>query len=260
MSQAALAMHAGHMGFLLLVLDFDTVRPGRARKLIGAGRNFSWPRGPVRSGNLPCMTSSVRWTRFSGPAPDLRLSWHAEPAHWSVQDACLRVEPDARTDFWQRTHYGFQADNGHFLFAPVTGDVVVTTHVRFHARHQYDQAGLMLRLSPSCWLKTSVEHEPGARGRLGAVVTNHGYSDWSTQPYSASEVWLRIRREGADCIVDASEDGRGWEQIRMAHLAEDDGTAGVTCGLYACSPKEAGFVAEFFRLDIAKGRVTPPAH
>lgn len=43
------------------------------------------------------------------------------------------------------------------------------------------QAGLMVLLSPSCWLKTSVEH--GGQGRpsqLGVVATNAGYSDWST--------------------------------------------------------------------------------
>jgi regulation of enolase protein 1 (concanavalin A-like superfamily) len=203
------------------------------------------------------MSSPVRWSRFSSPVPNLQLSWHAEPARWSVQDERLRIEPDAQTDFWQRTHYGFQADNAHFLFATVTGDAVVTTHVRFHARHQYDQAGLMVRHSPSCWLKTSVEHEPGARGRLGAVVTNHGYSDWSTQPFSGNEIWLRIRREGADYIVDASEDGRAWEQIRMARLIEDDGKLGVAAGLYACSPKAAGFAAEFSQLDISAGRVAP---
>jgi regulation of enolase protein 1 (concanavalin A-like superfamily) len=201
------------------------------------------------------MSSPVRWSRFSSPVPNVQLSWHCEPARWSTPGEVLRIEPEAQTDFWQRTHYGFQADNGHFLFAHVTGDVVVTTHVRFEARHQYDQAGLMLRHSPSCWLKTSVEHEPGARGRLGAVVTNHGYSDWSTQPFSGDEVWLRVRREGADYIVDASEDGRAWEQIRMAHLAEDDGKLGVACGVYACSPKAAGFAAEFSMLEVTAGRV-----
>jgi regulation of enolase protein 1 (concanavalin A-like superfamily) len=113
----------------------------------------------------------------------------------------------------------------------------------------------MVRHSPSCWLKTSVEHEPGARGRLGAVVTNHGYSDWSTQPFAGDEVWLRVRREGADYIVDASEDGQAWEQIRMAHLAEDDGKLGVACGVYACSPKAAGFAAEFSMLEVTAGRV-----
>src|SRR2546422_227332 len=85
----------------------------------------------------------------------------------------------------------------------------------------------------------------GTASRLGAVVTNHGYSDWSTQtfPAPARDVWLRVRREGQDYIVDASRDGQAWEQIRMAHLQEDQDGVAVGGGLYACSPKGAGFVA-----------------
>ena len=111
--------------------------------------------------------------------------------------------------------------------------------------------------SSGCWLKTSVEHEPARAGRLGAVVTNAGYSDWSTQPFAAgaAEVWLRIRREGQDYVVDASLDGREWEQIRMARLHEDRAGLAVDCGLYACSPKDAGFVADFRYLEVARGRL-----
>jgi regulation of enolase protein 1 (concanavalin A-like superfamily) len=197
---------------------------------------------------------------FARPTLHPALRWHHEPPRWSIRIAerCLRVEPAGATDFWQKTHYGFEADNGHFLFAEVTGDFVLSTHVRFQPRHQYDQAGLMVRLSPSCWLKTSVEYEPSAPSRLGVVVTSHGFSDWSTQSVSSDmrEVWLRVRREGDDYIVDASRDGRSWEQIRMAHLAEGRERAAVGAGLYACSPKDDGFVAEFAHLKIDRGRVT----
>src|SRR5690349_15194010 len=110
--------------------------------------------------------------RFDGPTLHPALRWHGEPARWGVGGGRLSIEPDASTDFWQRTHYGFEADNGHALLATLSGDFVLSTRVRFHAVHQYDQAGLMVRLSSACWLKTSVEHEPGRAGRLGAVVTN----------------------------------------------------------------------------------------
>ena len=162
---------------------------------------------------------------FAGPVLDPALRWHCEPARWSIRaaDRRLRIEPDAGTDFWRKTHYGFEADNGHFLFADVSGDFVMTTQVHFRPVHQYDQAGLMVRVSPACWLKTSVEYEPDGDSRLGAVVTNHAYSDWSTQafPAEARDIRLRIRREGEDYVVDASRDGRAWEQIRMAHLTGD---------------------------------------
>lgn len=122
--------------------------------------------------------------RFAQPALNGALAWFCEPKSWSIDRAlgCLCIVTDAKTDYWQRTHYGFQNDNGHFLFANVEGDFVMTTCVTSRPVHQYDQAGLMVRLSDACWIKTSAEFEPHEPNRLGAVVTNAGYSDWSTQP------------------------------------------------------------------------------
>jgi uncharacterized protein len=192
--------------------------------------------------------------RFDSPTLDARLRWHGEPPEHQVDSARGRLvlSPNASTDFWQRTHYGFRVDNGHFLHLAARGNFALVTAVTCSPAHQYDQAGLMLRISPDCWLKTSVEFEPDEpHSRLGAVVTNGGYSDWSTQPISKEErtFWFRIRAEATAVVVDASLDGQRWEQIRMAHLAERTPGADVTCGLYACSPKAAGFRAEFHFLD-----------
>lgn len=192
--------------------------------------------------------------QFQGPGHHVSLQWHNEPSRWHVDShrACLVVEPDASTDFWQRTHYGFQADNGHLLCARVTCDFEMTTHVALFAKHQYDQAGLMVRFSDACWLKTSVEYEPEEADRLGAVVTNHGYSDWSTQDVvDLHRIHLRVRREGSDYTVDASFDGVDWSQLRMAHL-HHEADAAVQCGVYACSPKGPGFRAEFNHLNIMR--------
>ena len=160
----------------------------------------------------------------------------------------------APTDFWQRTHYGFQADNGHFLFREVDGDFTITTQVRFQPAHQYDQAGLMIRLGPECWIKTSVEYEPHGPAQLGAVVTNHGFSDWSVQdfPRNAREVCLRIRKEAWDFIIEfALNEHAEWSLMRIAHLSAEN-AAPLSAGLYACSPKGAGFRAEFRFLEITR--------
>lgn len=199
------------------------------------------------------MTDSPFHERFDRPGLNPALRWRCEPARWGVDPSkpCLWVEPDAGTDFWRKTHYGFEADNGHFLSARAAGDFVLTTRVALRPVNQYDQAGLMVRVSPTCWLKASVEYQPDGPGLLGAVVTNAGWSDWSTQeiPRETADVWFRVRMEGEDCLVDASLDGRGWRQIRVAHLLERPGAPAVDCGLYACSPKGAGFRAEFHYLD-----------
>ena len=204
------------------------------------------------------MPASDLRENFDKAELDSRLRWHCEPSHWMIdrEKRVLTVEPDAPTDFWQRTHNGLAADSGHFLGMDLAGDFVMTAQVSFDPVHRYDQAGLMVRVSRECWLKTSVEFEADGHNALGAVVTNSGYSDWSTQPYApgAGEIWLRVRREGDDYGVDCSEDGRLWRQIRIAHLHQMPGHT-VTCGLYACSPKGAGFIAEFSRLTVTAGRL-----
>jgi regulation of enolase protein 1 (concanavalin A-like superfamily) len=206
------------------------------------------------------MTDTPLHTNFSDSTLNSRLQWHCEPADWQLDPATpgLRLKTEAHTDFWQRTHYGFQADNGHFLHLEARGDFVLTTKVTSRALHQYDQAGLMVRVSEGCWLKTSVEFEPDGDNRLGAVVTNGHYSDWSTQPLpkQMDTVWFRIRAEAADCIVESSFDGDHWVQIRMAHLHDRAAVELVTCGLYACSPKASGYEAEFSLLSFTPGRIS----
>ncbi|MEO8027913.1 MAG: DUF1349 domain-containing protein [Bryobacteraceae bacterium] len=190
--------------------------------------------------------------RFDSAALDPELQWMNAPKRWWVEPtrSVLIVEPDSPTDFWQRTHYGFEVDNGHFLYAPVAGDFAMTTHLRFHPAHQYDQAGLMVRMDQNCWLKTSVEYEGDDPQKLGAVVTNGGYSDWSVQDFdrNGQEIWLRVSREGDDLTVQYSTDGSVWTMLRIAHL-HGIGPE-LKCGLYACSPKGEGFRAEFSFLRI----------
>ena len=198
------------------------------------------------------MPGAVLLDGFSGSAIDSRLQWHCTPRRWHVADSQLVVEPDGQTDFWQRTHYGFEADNGHFLYFEHAGDIEIATRVRFFPAHQYDQAGLMVRFSPRSWIKASVEYEPEGPSRLGAVVTSDGYSDWSTQdrPPGLDAVGLRIRREGDTFLVYCSSDEAPdrppsrWTQIRMARLG-NPGRGPLQCGIYACSPKGEGFKAAF---------------
>jgi uncharacterized protein len=180
--------------------------------------------------------------------------WRHAPRRWELQHDALTLWTEASTDYWQRTHYGFRADNGHLLFVRVEGDFSLQASVAFRGVHQYDQAGLLVRFSESCWLKTSVEHETHGPARLGAVVTNAGWSDWSTQDANLGLdlVSLRVRRVDRDYEVHWSRDGIQWSQLRIARLLEDDGRQ-IEAGLYACSPKAAGFSATFTSVRIELG-------
>lgn len=166
--------------------------------------------------------------------------WSHEPAGWRLDDALtLTTQPD--TDYWQRTHYGFQRDNGHFFFTPVSGDFTLTAQVAFTPNAQYDQCGVMCRAGAESWIKASVEYEPHEPCRLGSVVTNLGYSDWATQDVEAAvdQMRYRLSRRGADFRVEAATPGGAWQQLRITHL--HDCPDRIDVGVYACSPVGPGF-------------------
>lgn len=187
---------------------------------------------------------------FDSERLDILLSWLNPPANWRIDRSRSRllIEPDARTDFWQRTHYGFRLANGHLLKAEISGDAAVTSQIQSYPVHQYDQAGLMIWFSNECWLKASVEFEPEGPSQLGAVVTNGGFSDWSMQDFICRDgtlcYCLQIRRMGGDFFVEyrPTQDAP-WKLIRMAHLSPNPGLP-CFAGVYACCPKDGGFRAE----------------
>ena len=53
-----------------------------------------------------------------------------EPANWKVSQGCLAVTTDQKTDFWQKTHYGFARDSGHFLGVSVSEEFTARVRVQ----------------------------------------------------------------------------------------------------------------------------------
>lgn len=178
--------------------------------------------------------------KFDGEELNSLLEWRCEPEKWFIDTANSQLvfETDQDTDYWQKTHYGFEADNGHFLYAKTNKNFRMTTKVEAFPKSRYDQAGLMIRYSKDLWVKTSLEYIRDGVSKLGAVVTNKGYSDWSTQYVDGNDVnlYFRLSRIAQNCYVDFSWDGEEWMQIRIAHLDLPDG-APILAGLYACSPQ-----------------------
>jgi hypothetical protein len=180
------------------------------------------------------------------------LHWLNPPDDFAVEGAALTLRTRPRTDFWQRTHYGFRRDDGHFLFTRRAADFVAEASVTLKPEAEYDQAGLMVRCSASCWLKTACEYQPGKPSQLGAVVTNAGYSDWSYRPVTPfpATVRYRVERAGGDYIVSAQVDAGEMAVHRIARLIEDDGRGDVEVGIYACSPNGDGCPVTFGPLSV----------
>jgi len=188
--------------------------------------------------------------KFQHPSIPANFYWFNQPTKFKIGDG-LEIFTDEKTDFWQRTHYGFQRDDGHCLFTRRSGDFSLSTQVEFHPQTQYDQCGLMVRIDSENWIKVSTEFEDETHSRLGSVVTNLGYSDWATQDISSEhrEMWYRISKTGSDFLLENSYDGQNWLQLRVAHLHK--AAEMLEIGVYACSPIGKDFWCRFKQLVIA---------
>ena len=91
------------------------------------------------------------------------------------------------------------------------------------------------------WLKASVEYENDEFQHLGSVVTNNGYSDWTTTaiPSDVNKMWYRFSRREEDYCIECSYDGKSFTQMRICHMWKGSGK--IRFGIYACSPEDSSF-------------------
>lgn len=179
-----------------------------------------------------------------------RCSWLNAPATWRLDEDRLRVATDAKTDFWRETHYGFTRDTGHFFGCDAPGAFTAQLRVRARFEALYDQAGIMVRLDESHWIKAGIEMSDG-QAQLSSVLTI-GRSDWATGAYGGgpSDFWMRATVADGVIRVQVSPDGRRWPLARLAPFPE---AASYRVGPMCCTPERAGLEVEFSAF-----AVTPP--
>ena len=170
------------------------------------------------------------------------MDWLNPPPAWEERDGALTVTTAPRTDFWRRTHYGFVRDNGHVYAREVTGDFVAEVKVTGAYRDLYDQAGLMVRVDETTWLKCGIELVDGVQ--QASVVVTRDWSDWSVVPLASNppSIWLRVTRRGEDVEIHVSLDGARFDLIRVAHLSP---AQTVQVGPMCASPEGNGFEVGF---------------
>jgi regulation of enolase protein 1 (concanavalin A-like superfamily) len=168
--------------------------------------------------------------------------WLNEP-QWQVADDVLEVHAAGGSDLWQRTGYGFVHDSGHALLHPLEVGRACEVDVLAGMSAQFDQAGLLVRVDETLWLKAGLEL---ADGRLGlSTVFTDGRSDWATSPvqdWVGTWVRVRISRAPDSLTVRARPEGGAWQLVRLVPFAP---SGIVRVGPYCCSPSRAGYVARF---------------
>ncbi|KAG9254431.1 uncharacterized protein F5Z01DRAFT_750322 [Emericellopsis atlantica] len=179
----------------------------------------------------------------------------------------LRAAPS--TDLW-RIPPSTDRKNGNLIHASNALTSLKSATISFKASyiHQFDQAGLIVRLThPSHplpkWIKTGIEYFDG-EPRISVVCCDN-YSDWSVASLPASisdavtkgeqEITIRLEvKETTVWIYRVGEDGKDVPLREIAWLFADGGK-GWTAEIGACvarpaeEPKDE-FEATFTKLDV----------
>jgi uncharacterized protein len=182
-----------------------------------------------------------------------KFSWLNKPAEFNISGDSLFLTTDPITDFWQRTYYGFRHNNAHAFLLPVE-EIEFTFSVKttWQPKILFDQCGVILYQDAENWFKASVEYENEQFSRLGSVVTNLGYSDWATTDIESNrnEMFYRLSRLGQDFLIENSNDGKQFKQMRVFHVHQPIKQARI--GVYACSPLNSSIQAEFSSFNLGK--------
>ena len=178
------------------------------------------------------------------------MNWTRAPKQYTVSEDSIEIITEPHTDLWQRTYYHFRNDNAPILQLDTEEEFfsfVVKTE--FDSKVRYDQSGIIMYLDSENWLKASVEYENEQIQRLGCVVTNNGYSDWSSVDIDASikSMWFRLSRRCDDFCIENSMDGENFKQMRICHMF--NAQSKISFGIYACSAEESSFRAVFTNME-----------
>ena len=181
------------------------------------------------------------------------MKWIRTPKQYEVTEDRVEIITEPHTDLWQRTYYHFRNDNAPFLQLETDEQFfsfVVKTD--FDTKVRYDQSGIVMYLDSDNWLKAAMEYENDNIQRLGSVVTNNGYSDWSSVDVDASikSMWFRFSRREDDFCIENSVDGVNFKQMRICHMF--NAKEKISFGIYACSSEDSTFKASFTDMEMTE--------
>lgn len=189
---------------------------------------------------------------------EMSFTWFNEPKKWSNDtSANIAVHTDGKTDFWRKTHYGFERDNGHFYYRSLPGDQSFTATVNVRGKYNtlYDQGGLMIRIDEKNWIKCGVEYVDGNQF-ASVVVTVNGWSDWSIVAISSPDVLrLRVKREKEAVHIEYAEGENGeYKMMRLAYFPTIEKSQSMMVGIMCASPGDdtQGFDVNFEGLTIVE--------
>jgi uncharacterized protein len=155
----------------------------------------------------------------------------------------LLVTAAEGSDAWRTTCYGFIHDSEHALVASFPSDRAMEVEFTASFSHQFDQAGIFVRVSEERWVKTGVEFAD-QRPYVGAVVTDKR-SDWSLSPvpdWLGRRVLIRVSWVG-DALTIRAKPARG--SFQLVRVLPFEFGLDAVAGPYICAPTRAGLTVRF---------------
>lgn len=178
----------------------------------------------------------------------MRISW--SDGTWLNPPLAVNTSSDEmvvttadRSDFWNRTAYGFTHTTGHALLHEFPAGSAMEVEFRATWTHEFDQAGLFLYADSEHWVKAGVEFADGVLG-LGAVVTD-GTSDWSVgqvPEWMDQSIHVRVSRSTDAITIRACTEADPWRLVRLAPI---DPTLTWRAGPLAASPSREALQVTF---------------
>jgi len=171
------------------------------------------------------------------------LRWLNEPDKWKHKGDDIKVTCPMETDFWRGTLHGFIKDDAPFYWMYAENDFDARLSLKGKFKYLYDQAGLMLRIDESNWIKLGICHY---RDQLYvSCCFTRGKSDWSTHrlpkiKIDKFHVWAKRKGKVIDCYY--SLDNENWIHIRRGYFSDKPK---IRVGMMCAAPESAGFKVTF---------------
>ena len=180
--------------------------------------------------------------------------WLYPPSIWNETGDTLTATVPPGTDYWRVTHYGFIRDNGPFRYQEQAGNFEARVRISGKYHELYHQAGLMIRIDETHWIKAGIEFVNGKQN-VSAVVTRE-FSDWSVLTCSDNPafLWLRMQRYHDTVQVSYSRDNQEWSMIRLAYFPPQ---APVKIGMMAAAPGKEALEVTFDHFSIGHLNLPP---
>jgi len=169
--------------------------------------------------------------------------WTHPPISAAERGADLLVTAAEGSDAWRTTSYGFIHDSEHALLAPFRSDSAMEVEFTASFSHQFDQAGIFVRVSPERWVKAGVEFAD-ERPHVGAVVTDErsDWSLWSVPDWVGKRVLIRVSWVGDALTIRAMPERGTFQLVRLLPFERD---LHAFAGPYVCAPTRAGLTVRF---------------